>query len=167
MSEVVMLRYNSGKPPLSLIPTAWLTAVNGGDYFSYPSRLTVAVARVLDFGAKKYSANNWRKGGSWLSVLDCAFRHITWYQSGEENDKESGLSHLAHAACNIAFLLEFVDQESGQDDRFTLTKQWECEQDSSLSSAIESLLKWKDGGDHHNLEAAAYELAMIYEELAA
>lgn len=36
---------------------------------------------------------------------DAALRHFTSWLSGERNDPESGLSHLAHAACNILILL--------------------------------------------------------------
>lgn len=34
------------------------------------------------------------------------WRHLIAYQEGEELDEESGLPHLWHAACNMAFILE-------------------------------------------------------------
>jgi hypothetical protein len=33
-------------------------------------------------------------------------RHINAWRRGEKCDDESGLHHLAHALCNVAFLLE-------------------------------------------------------------
>ncbi len=88
------IKHDSGKPPLSLIPTSSLTAI----------------AEVLAFGASKYSAHNWRKGISYSRLVDAAMRHLTeWKESDSISrlDAESNLSHLAHAACCIAFLLEY------------------------------------------------------------
>lgn len=65
------------------------------------------VGTVLTFGAKKYAAHSWQTvpGGDdrYLAAL---LRHLTAIGKGEQNDPESGLSHLAHAACNALFILE-------------------------------------------------------------
>jgi hypothetical protein len=63
------------------------------------------IARVMTFGANKYGDNNWRAGrGLGITrVLAAALRHAISYAEGEENDPESGLPHLAHAACCVAF----------------------------------------------------------------
>lgn len=78
------------KPTLSLIPTSMLTEVGA----------------VLTFGAEKYTAHNWRKGIALSRLTSAALRHILAFNEGENIDKESGLSHLAHAICNLAFALE-------------------------------------------------------------
>ena len=75
-------------------------------------------AAVLKFGAQKYAEHNWRKGFAWSRPLAAAMRHITAFNDGEDCDPESGLSHLAHAACCIMFLLEFEKTHPHLDDRY-------------------------------------------------
>jgi hypothetical protein len=75
-------------------------------------------AAVLKFGAQKYAEHNWRKGFAWSRPLAAAMRHITAFNDGEDRDPESGLSHLAHAACCIMFLLEFEKTHQHLDDRY-------------------------------------------------
>jgi len=50
--------------------------------------------------------------------MDVAFRHMYAFADGEDMDKETGLSHLAHARCCMAFLLEYQGVKIGTDDRF-------------------------------------------------
>lgn len=76
------------------------------------------IAAVLQFGAQKYAEHNWRKGFTWSRPLAAAMRHITAFNNGEDKDHESGLSHLAHAACCIMFLLEFEKTHKHLDDRY-------------------------------------------------
>ena len=75
------------------------------------------VADVLRFGAAKYSDANWRKGRLWSKDLGAALRHIFLWMSGEDRDPESGCNHLAHAVCDLLFLLEFQRFSIGTDDR--------------------------------------------------
>jgi hypothetical protein len=75
-------------------------------------------AAVLKFGAQKYAEHNWRAGFAWSRPLSAAMRHITAFNAGEDKDPESGLSHLAHAACCIMFLLEFEKTHPHLDDRY-------------------------------------------------
>lgn len=63
------------------------------------------VAKVLTFGAKKYAPNNWKKVTPPSRYFDAALRHLADYAEGEDDDQESGLSHLAHAACCLLFAL--------------------------------------------------------------
>ena len=84
-------KLDSNKPRWSLLPFVSL----------------IEIVRVLEFGAKKYSENNWQKVTPPSRYLDAAFRHLAAYASGEKNDPESGLHHLAHAGCCIVFLLWF------------------------------------------------------------
>lgn len=157
-----MLRYNKGKPPLALVPTSFIRVLDPGLVASN-HRLVVDVAHVLGFGANKYSANNWRKSGSWLSVLDCAFRHIRYFTAGQPIDPESGLHHLAHAGCNLAFLTEFIDQGSGLDDRCEVKKKWW--EGEPANTYIKLLMAWKDGADHQFLYDAIKELSNYYNTL--
>ena len=89
------------KPPLELLPSAAL----------------LEVAKVLGHGRKKYDAYNWTKGMNWSRLLGAAMRHLFAYNSGEDKDPESKLSHLAHLACCALFLLEYEQRKLGTDDR--------------------------------------------------
>ncbi|CUH74602.1 hypothetical protein AXI70_gp27 [Cronobacter phage Dev-CD-23823] len=65
------------------------------------------VASVLTFGAKKYEAHSWQHVPSGETRYKAALlRHLTAYAKGEAVDPESGMSHLAHVACNALFILE-------------------------------------------------------------
>jgi hypothetical protein len=76
------------------------------------------VVRVLDFGSRKYAPRNWERGIAHSRVFAAAQRHLTSWWQGEDNDPETGLSHLAHAACCTLFMLAFVTRKTaGVDDR--------------------------------------------------
>lgn len=75
------------------------------------------IVKVLNFGSKKYGAWNWAKGISYRRLLSATLRHIFSYLRGEDKDLESGLSHIAHAACNCLFLLHFEKYKKELDDR--------------------------------------------------
>ena len=87
-----------------------------------PTSLTSAVARILEFGAKKYGDNNWREGLKWSRVYAALQRHLADFWDGKDVDDESGLPHLYHAACNIAFLIEFYEKRKDLDDRYKFEK---------------------------------------------
>lgn len=92
------------------------------DWSLVPMECVEDIAKVLEFGAKKYSPNNWREGSgfSYTRVLNSLFRHIFAFARGQDLDPETGLSHLAHAGCNILFLLYYVKNRDKytNDDRF-------------------------------------------------
>lgn len=75
------------------------------------------VAQVMTYGASKYGNDNWRGGFKWRRVFSAAMRHLVAWMKGIDNDEETGISHLAHAACNILFLITFSLEGSGEDDR--------------------------------------------------
>jgi hypothetical protein len=63
------------------------------------------MAYVLEFGSKKYSRDNWRKGYvNKYSSADSLLRHLQALINGEKYDKESGLHHIGHLMCNVMFL---------------------------------------------------------------
>ena len=49
-------------------------------------------------------ANNWKSGMPVTEVWESLQRHLHAWIEGEDNDDESGLSHLGHAMCNLMFL---------------------------------------------------------------
>lgn len=74
---------------------------------------TKAVAGVLTFGAEKYGPNNWQNLEDPTNRYYAALlRHLNAFHAGEKYDKESGMSHLAHAATNIMFLMHFTQSEN-------------------------------------------------------
>jgi len=99
------MKYDNDKPPHALIPPECLTDI----------------AEVLGYGAKKYGAQNWRndlKTTSFSRTYSSIQRHLNAYWSGEDDDPESGLSHLAHAATQI-FILMIQDRYAAtMDDRY-------------------------------------------------
>lgn len=69
------------------------------------------VARVTDFGAKKYAPDNWKHVPNAKDrYFSAAMRHLVAWKSGEKSDKETGLSHLAHAVCCLLFIMWFDKQ---------------------------------------------------------
>lgn len=72
------------------------------------------VAKVMEMGARKYSAWNWRQGFSWSRIVGALLRH--WSQSGSVDD-ESGLPHEVHCYVNYLFLRSHVECGLGRDDR--------------------------------------------------
>lgn len=70
------------------------------------TELVKAVAEVRMYGTEKYGdSENWRKVEP-KRYVDALYRHLLAYIEGNEVDEESGLSHLAHMACNLSFLLD-------------------------------------------------------------
>lgn len=91
------IKYDEGKPRMDLIEPAFL----------------LGIGKVLEMGARKYEANNWKK---LPDIKDrcyaAAQRHLNQWRTGDTIDKESGLNHLLHAATNIMFLLWDEEEES-------------------------------------------------------
>lgn len=75
------------------------------------------VGRVLSYGSIKYADRNWEKGMRWSRCWGSALRHLFKWWMGEQCDNESGLPHLAHAACNIMYLQHYESHKVGTDDR--------------------------------------------------
>lgn len=64
------------------------------------------IVKVLTFGAKKYSDNNWQQVSNAKERYYAALmRHIVAWREGEWLDDESKLPHLAHAGCCLIFLM--------------------------------------------------------------
>ena len=95
-------KYDQEKPRMDLLSSLWLEAVS----------------KVLTFGAKKYAAHDWRDGIERSRLIAAAFRHLSAYNRGEDFDKETGLSHLAHASCFLMFMTELHETRPDLDDRY-------------------------------------------------
>lgn len=101
-SQEQALRYNQGKPRWSLV-----------DFDSLED-----MVQVLDFGSKKYSDNNWKKGLKTTEIIDSLMRHITDFMRGETIDADSKLPITGHILCNAMFLAYMMKNKPEFDTRF-------------------------------------------------
>lgn len=103
-AEPKALRHNSGKTQWSLI--------------DYPS--IEPMVKVLEFGSNKYTRDNWHKGHSINSLCDSLMRHLVAFMSGEDDDPESGESHVGHILCNAMFINYNLKHKKELDDRIII-----------------------------------------------
>jgi hypothetical protein len=78
------------------------------DFTLLPWESLEEVVRVLEYGAKKYARDNWRLISA-ERYEAAGLRHRVARLRGEENDPESGFSHLAHEACCLLFQIALRD----------------------------------------------------------
>jgi hypothetical protein len=95
-------RHNDGKPKLSFL-------------FDFPNAIEM-FAEVTEYGASKYSINNWKKGLPVRRVVDSLMRHLSAFMDGEMVDEESRCSHLGHIIWNAMALGEMGIRKD-MDDR--------------------------------------------------
>ena len=95
------VKYDGEKLPMHLIPP----------------ELDAAVAAVLGYGAAKYADRNWERGMNWSRPYAALMRHMDAWWTRDDRDDDTGMSHLWHAACNIAMLIAFEARQHGADDR--------------------------------------------------
>lgn len=92
----------ANKPRLSLVPPAGL----------------VYAALAMANGAEKYGPYNWReKKVQAMIYLEACQRHILSFQDGEENARDSGVPHLAHALACLLILIDAKETGSLIDNR--------------------------------------------------
>lgn len=76
------------------------------DWLLLPMESVEEIIKVLEYGAEKYSPENWKKLPDFRRrYINAAMRHLVAYVKGERIDEETGLSHIAHLGCNVLFLL--------------------------------------------------------------
>lgn len=85
-----------GKPNLSLVP----------------KQIIYEIEKVRSFGTKKYKdPDNWKKV-ELERYHQALLRHtMAVWNDINARDRESGLLHLSHIACNVAFILELMNQK--------------------------------------------------------
>lgn len=91
----VGIKFDAGKPRWGLLPR----------------REIAEVVQILTEGAVKYADNNWQKVEPRSRYIDAMDRHWNAWMMGQKQDPESGHNHLAHAMCNLLFLLWFDNEE--------------------------------------------------------
>lgn len=84
------LKHDGGKPRLDLVPP----------------EIIEAVGAVMTHGAEKYGEASYRQVEP-KRYRAALMRHICkWMKDPHGIDEDSGLPHLWHIACNVAFLCE-------------------------------------------------------------
>lgn len=94
-------RFNTGKLKWSLVD---FTALG-------------PMVEVLEYGAAKYEAHQWKKGLPVTETCDSLMRHLFAFMGGENNDPESGKPHVGHILCNAMFLSYMLQNKPEFDDR--------------------------------------------------
>jgi len=97
------IKFDQDKAPMDLLPYEAL----------------IEISKVLGYGAKKYKKNNWKGGINYSRLIAASLRHIHAFNSGQTEDPETGINHMAHAACNLMFILYYMQQDKYKefDDR--------------------------------------------------
>ena len=72
-----------------------------------PRQIIREIAKIREYGVQKYKEpSNWKRVSA-DRYRDAAFRHFLAYLDDPAGkDEESGLPHLSHLCCNLAFLCE-------------------------------------------------------------
>ncbi len=106
MSTDKSLRFNEGKIQTKEVDPAFI----------------LGIGAVLTKSREKYPAFNWQKDTAWSIPYESMMRHLMAFQSGEELDPETKLSHLLHCATNIMFLYYYTQRQPQNDDRGFIKK---------------------------------------------
>lgn len=83
-----------------------------------PRWVMLQVGRVMSVGAAKYGAFNYRESSISASTYqDAIERHLALWFDGEDNDDETGVSHLASVIASCALLMDAQATGKLDDDR--------------------------------------------------
>lgn len=96
------LRYNKGKRKWSLVDFEALEPL----------------VEVLEYGAEKYSAHNWKRGHPTTELIDSLMRHLVEFSKGKDYDEESGCPLVGHIMANAMFLSYVMNNKPELDDRY-------------------------------------------------
>lgn len=106
-----------------------------------PRQIIKDIAEVRMYGNEKYHSPD-----NWMFVekeryRDALFRHFLAYLDDPQGvDEESGLPHLSHIACNVAFLCELEKEDNENEDIESL-----CEKHEWLEGFLKSKEKKHSG----------------------
>lgn len=97
MSELkTEAKYDAGKIRPSLVPV----------------QIIKDIAEVREYGVKKYKdPENWKQV-ELQRYIDAFYRHwLAFIDDPKSVDKESGIKHYKHCACNLAFICSILGTE--------------------------------------------------------
>lgn len=88
-----------------------------------PSPAMEETAKAMKYGADRYGAYNWRKTGVCATTyVHAILRHLNAWRDGEDNDPESGITHIAHIAASCNILMDAAACGKLEDDRVVRPK---------------------------------------------
>lgn len=101
--EEIFAKADNGKPTYELLPFELLADVN----------------KVLEHGKNKYGLLNWQRKESfkYSRCYNALLRHMFAWWRGQDLDNDTNISHLAHAMCNLLFLMWHDKNNPESDDR--------------------------------------------------
>lgn len=102
VKETGGVKHDGDKPPMELLSHTAL----------------VEIAKVFGYGKGKYGKFNYRKGLDYGRIIGAAYRHLSAFNSGEDVDPETQLSHIAHLGCCVFMLLDMIKEHPELDDRY-------------------------------------------------
>ena len=96
-----------------------------------PFEFLESVAQVLSSGAVKYGPYNWKRGQKdfFLDAWNHAFTHLEKFKEGDASE-----DHLAHLACNVAFMIWAVKNGVVAQEDFRCSKKGDSPQSESRRS---------------------------------
>jgi Domain of unknown function (DUF5664) len=100
--RAIGIKYDQDKLPMDLLDP---DAIEG-------------LVKVLQFGAKKYAAHNWRGGISYSRLIGALLRHTFAILRGQYVDEESGLPHIDHVGCCWMFMSHMMKKRPDLDDLY-------------------------------------------------
>jgi hypothetical protein len=87
-------------------------------FFGIPWTAVIEMGTVMDGGAHKYGAYNYRDTRiSTTTYHDAILRHFMLWADGEDDDPESKASHLAHVMACCALMIDADHGDMLEDDR--------------------------------------------------
>jgi hypothetical protein len=92
---------------------------NGKPHYSYiPPALLDACVRVREYGNQKYhNPTNWRQVAPQRYWEACLRHARAAWDDFTAKDEESGLMHIDHMICNLAFLEQFISESIEEVER--------------------------------------------------
>ena len=101
MSDQLTNKYDTGKLRIDLVPPA----------------IIEAVAEIREYGNNKYKdPDSWKTVEPYRYIAALGRHFCEYLRDPKSVDAESGISHLKHMACNIAFLLELEYMKGDEND---------------------------------------------------
>lgn len=82
-----------------------------------PPEVLESLGWVLTYGAEHYGERNCEQGMRYGRLYAALFRHMLAWWQGEDEDPDSGRSHLWHALFCVSMLVVYEQRKSGEDDR--------------------------------------------------
>ena len=85
-----------------------------------PVEIIQAISEIMDYGSSKYGKNTWQ-GVEVERYMQAGARHLYAIQEKDEKgriifnlakkDEESGIEHLKHALCNLAYVVALYEMK--------------------------------------------------------